>query len=193
MLPGAFNSAESRAAFARLVAELAASPTAVTRPDPAALTVREVLLAYLEHALRHYRGTDDNPTDEVRHVKASVRVVRELYGPIPAGEFGPLALKAVRERFVAAGWCRKTVNARVERVRWVFRWAVAEELVPPAVHQALTAVTGQQRGRTVAPEMEPVGPVEDAVVEATLPHLNRFVRGLIEFQRLTGYRPGEAC
>ncbi len=33
----------------------------------------------------------------------------------------------------------------------------------------------------------------DAVVDATLPHLNRHVRGLIEFQRLTGCRPGEAC
>src|SRR5581483_6249733 len=27
----------------------------------------------------------------------------------------------------------------------------------------------------------------------TLPFLNRHVRGLVEFQRLTGCRPGEAC
>ncbi len=52
---------------------------------------------------------------------------------------------------------------------------------------------GLPRGRTGARETEPIGPVEDAVVEATLPHLSRRVRGLVEFQRLTGCRPGEAC
>jgi integrase len=31
------------------------------------------------------------------------------------------------------------------------------------------------------------------VVDATIAHLNRHVRGLVEFQRLTGCRPGEAC
>ena len=31
------------------------------------------------------------------------------------------------------------------------------------------------------------------MVDATLPYLNRHVRGLVEFQRLTGCRPGEAC
>src|SRR5205823_5976804 len=79
------------------------------------------------------------------------------------------------------------------RVKRVFKWAVAEELVPPSVHQALAAVTGLQRGRTPARESEPVSPVDDARVTAVLPFLNRHVRGLIEFQRLTGCRPGEAC
>ncbi len=85
------------------------------------------------------------------------------------------------------------MNARVERGRRIFKWAVAEELVSPAVFQALVAVAGLQRGRTIAPDTEPIGPVEDSVVDATVPHLNRHVRGLIELQRLTGCRPGEAC
>jgi integrase len=38
-----------------------------------------------------------------------------------------------------------------------------------------------------------VGPVDDATVDATLPFLNRHVAGLVQFQRLTGCRPGEAC
>lgn len=103
------------------------------------------------------------------------------------------ALRAVREQFVAAGWCRKSVNQQAERVRRVFKWAASEELVPAAVSHALTTVGGLQRGRTPAPESPPVGPVDDAVVEAVLPGLNRHVRGLVEFQRLTGCRPGEAC
>src|SRR5262249_19251537 len=39
----------------------------------------------------------------------------------------------------------------------------------------------------------PVGPVDDAVVDATLPYLNRFVAGMVNFQRLTGCRSGEVC
>jgi integrase len=150
-------------------------------------------LAYDDHAERHYRGPDGNTTDELRHLRTACRFVRELYGLTPAAEFGPLALKAVRQKFIGESWCRKTVNARVERIRRIFKWAVAEELVPPAVYQALAAVSGLQRGRTVAPESEPVVPVDDAVVDAALPFLNRHVRGLVEFQRLTGCRPGEAC
>ncbi|MFO0803438.1 MAG: site-specific integrase [Gemmataceae bacterium] len=57
----------------------------------------------------------------------------------------------------------------------------------------MATVAGLQRGRTDAKETEPIGPVEESVVDATLPYLNRHVRGLIEFQRLTGCRPGEAC
>src|SRR5262249_21118148 len=89
--------------------------------------------------------------------------------------------------------CRPVVNRRIGRVKRVFKWAVAEELVPPAVHQAVTAVAGLQRGRTPAREPEPVGPVDDAHVDAVLPFLNRHVRGLVEFGRLTGCRRGEAC
>jgi integrase len=196
VLLGKFGSPESKAEYERVLAEIR-TPAGVVGFIQAAgktdLTIAELLLAYLEHAEKHYCGSDSTPTDEVRHLKTACRVVRELYGTVPAPEFGPLALKAVRERFIAAGWSRKTVNARIERVRRVFRWAVAEELVPPAVYQALTAVKGLQRGRTSARETEPILPVDDATVDATLAHLNRHVRGLVEFQRFTGCRPTEAC
>lgn len=198
LLPGAYGSPESQGAYARIVAELAVQPTPPPptvdgRAEPYGFSVNEVLLAYLGYAERHYRGPDGNPTEEVAAVKRVARHVREVYGHTPAREFGPLALKAVRHRFVGLGWGRRSVKQQVERVRRVFKWAVAEELVPPAVHQALAAVAGLQRGRTDAREPDPVGPVEDAAVDAVLPHLNRHVRGLVEFQRLTGCRPGEAC
>jgi len=192
MLPGSYDSPESRSAFARLVNELAISPIETLEPSDR-ITVNEVFLGYLVHAERHYRGEDGRQSEEVRHIKRACRFVRELYGTTPAKEFGPLKLKAVRQKYISAGWCRKTINARVDRVRRAFKWAVAEEMVPPSVYQAITAVSGLQRGRTSARESEPVLPVEDAVVAATLPHVNRHVRGLIELQRLTGCRPGEAC
>jgi integrase len=125
--------------------------------------------------------------------RLTCRYVRELYGSTPAVEFGPLALKAVRQRFIAAGWCRSLVNQRVGRVKRMFKWAAGEQLVPAAVHLALATVPGLQRGRSGVRESKPVEPVDDAVVDATLPYLNRYVRGLVQFQRLTGCRPGEAC
>jgi integrase len=173
--------------------ELASAPHATQQSDPEGVTVNEVLVAYLGHAEQHYRGPDGNPTGEVQHIKVVCRHVRELYGFALASDFGPLALKAVRERFIAVGWCRKTVNQQVERVRRAFKWAAAEELIPFECYHRLTAVTGLQRGRTAARESDPVSPVDDAVVDAVLPFLNRHVRGLVEFQRLTGCRPGEAC
>ena len=99
----------------------------------------------------------------------------------------------MRQKYIELGWCRKSVNQQTDRVRRAFKWAAEEELIPFEAYHRLTAVSGLRRGRTEAHEREPIGPVEDSVVDATLPQLNRHVRGLVEFQRLTGCRPGEAC
>jgi integrase len=192
LLPGAFNSPESRTALARFQLELETSPVAAVS-DPTGLTLAELLSAYLDHALRHYRGSDGKPTSEIYEVKVVIRALRELYADTPVAEFGPLALKAARQRWVNEDRARTECNRRVGIAKRIFKWAVSEELAPPEVYQAIATVTGLQKGRTSARETEPVGPVDDVVVDATLPHLNRHVRGLIEFQRLTGCRPGEAC
>lgn len=70
---------------------------------------------------------------------------------------------------------------------------MSEELIPPSIYQSVATISGLQKGRTTARETEPVKPIDDAVVDATLPFLTRHVRGLVQFQRLTGCRPGEAC
>jgi integrase len=94
---------------------------------------------------------------------------------------------------IERGWCRTLINRRVERVKRVFRWATAEELVPVGVYQALRAMPGLQRGRTAARESKPVTAVDTASVAATLPFVRPPVRAMIRLQELTGMRPGEAC
>ncbi|MFO0806223.1 MAG: site-specific integrase [Gemmataceae bacterium] len=190
LLPGAYNSKESKEAFARLQLELAAAAPAAASESGA---VSELFLAFLIHAEKHYRRADGSQTSELHEFKSLIRIVRPLYGDSPVSEFGPLALKAVRELLVAKGLCRSLINQRIGRLKRIFRWGVAEELVPETVYRALDAVAGLQAGRCDAPEAKPIGPVHESVVEATLPFLNRYVRGLVEFQRLTGCRPGEAC
>ena len=192
LLPGPFESEESRAAFGRLLLELATSP-AVAVARPATITVNEVLIAYYGHAEKYYSGPDGKPTKELGCMKAATKPVRELYGVLPAVQFGPLALRAVRQKMIDTGLCRGLVNRRTDRVKRVFKWAVAEELVPVATYEALRALAGLRQGRTEARESEPVKPVADDVVKATLSHLPPHVRGIIELIQHTGMRPAEAC
>jgi hypothetical protein len=70
---------------------------------------------------------------------------------------------------------------------------VAEALVPPAVLQALQAVAGLAEGRIEARQTEPVKPVPDAPVGAVPPHVLPPLAAMIDRQRLTGIRPGDAC
>jgi len=193
---GAHGTAASRAAYRQKLAEHdadreAGGALAAVSANP---TVAQVFVAFLRHAAKHYRRPDGTPTNEVQEYKALSVLVNEIYASLPAADFGPKKLKAVREMMVAKGWCRRTINQRIDRLRLVFKYAAAEELVPAAVFDALGTVTGLQKGRRPEiPESTKVPPVPDDVVEATLPHLGRHVRGMVEFQRLTGCRPTEAC
>jgi integrase len=192
---GKHGSPESRAEYDRLVSEWLANGRRLPRAGGAAgtdLTVTELVVAYVKFADGYY-VKNGRPTKEAGNIRLALRPLRRLYGPTPAREFGPLALKAVRGEMVRSGLCRTEVNKRVRHVTRCFRWAVAEELVPPSVHHGLKAVSGLRRGRTEARESEPVRPVPDAFVEAIRPQVSRQVWALIELQRLTGMRPGEAC
>lgn len=191
-LPGPFNSPESRAAFERLRVDVKAS--ARSRPAKAAPpTVAAVCAAYLRHAERYYRTPDGRPTSTVAHCKDVGQALCELYAHKPAAGFGPLMLKAALQRWADQRRTRSACNRRLCIAKRLFKWAVSEELVPATVYMGLVTVPGLQRGRTAATETDPVTPVDDATVDATLPLLNRHTRGLVEFQRLTSCRPGEAC
>ena len=70
---------------------------AIAARTPFVLVVEDVhwadaaLLAFLDHAERHYRLPDGTPTSEIYEVKIVVRALRELYGDKPVAEFGPCA------------------------------------------------------------------------------------------------------
>ena len=91
MLEGAYNSPESRSAFAALLLELQTAPHRAQSPAREGITLAELLLAYFDHAERHYRGPDGVPTSEIYEVKIVVRALRELYATTPVSQFGPFA------------------------------------------------------------------------------------------------------
>jgi integrase len=92
---------------------------------------------------------------------------------------------------VQRGQCRQHVNHGAQRVKRIFRWAVAEELIPPISFQALNAMEGLKRGHTDAREGKKVKPVPLAYVDAIEPFTSRPVWAMIQLQLLTGARPGE--
>lgn len=112
LLPGSFNSTESRTAFARLQLEMEAAPHHVQNAQHKGLMLTQMLVAYLEHAERHYCGSS-----EIVEVKIVVRALRELYGEKPVAEFGPLCVKAARQQWINENRSRTECNRRLGLIK----------------------------------------------------------------------------
>lgn len=188
---GPWKSKASIAEYDRLIGEWLANGR---RPPTAQsdLTILELANRYRKFAESYY-VKNGKQTGTMHGVRVAIRFLRENYGPTRVADFGPLALKALQMRMVEAGHCRRYANSNIDRIRRIFKWAVAEELVGPAVYQALATVPGLRKGRTLAREMPPVRPVDESTVNATLAYLPGVVADMVRLQRLTGCRPGEVC
>jgi integrase len=194
-LLGPYASKESREAYDRLVAEWLVHrgkiPTKAEE-EKQPLSVNELILAYWKFAVDYY-GFEAGDRGDAYCLRDALRVVRSLYGGTVARNFGPLSLKACRERMVEKGWSRTYTNAQVDRLRRMFRWAAEEELVPGSVYQNLRAVAGLRYGKTRAREAKRVKPVPPEHVEAARPYMPPVVRSMVDVQLLTGCRPAEVC
>jgi len=199
---GEHGTAESRELYHRIIAAWEANGRCL--PDvnlidaPATarqgMTIAALIREYWRWAKGYYH---------VKHsaaIKSALRLLRQHYGQTPAAEFGPKKLRLLREAMIQGfgreedfrrPWSRKYINAQVQRIRHMFKWAAAHELLPAGVHQSLCTLEPLKRGRTRARESERVGPVPDELLELVRPHLNRPVRALVELQLLTGARPAE--
>jgi integrase len=198
---GPYGSSESRRAYARFIALLGSQtsvgasegpsgPTVDVPAPPTALLIGELALQFYEHAKVYYRR-GGKQTGEATTIRACLRPLVNRFGDEPAAEFGARKLKQVREDMIALGWVRYTVNKGTSIVKRFFRWAAEEELVAAHVAGAVCMVKGLEKDRSHAREKEPVKPVADLVVEATLPHVSDIVGAMIRVMRLTGMRPGE--
>ncbi len=194
---GKHGTPESRERYRRLIAEWLcngqASPGSLSsssthQTDGKGVSINELVLAYWHFAVGYYRKNGE-PTGEIDNIRAALRPLRRLYGCSLGSEFGPDALELIQEEMIRAGLSRKVINARVSRIKRMFRWASRKRLVPPEIYAGLMAVDGLRRGRSGARETEPVKPVPVAHVAAVLPHVTVPVRVMIQIQELTGMRP----
>jgi integrase len=209
---GRWDSPESRAEYDRLISEWLVNGRGLAQPE-SALTLNELMVRYLRFAESYY-VKEGKATSELEAIRQALRPVKHLYGHTLAKDFGPLALKVVRqemvrhrivrkikvtdpetgkereeEKLLAVGLARKNINKQIGRIKRMFAWAVEEELLTVEVHAALVRVKGLRKGKGQAREKPRVRPVAPAIVEATLPHLPAMVRAMVEVQRLCGGRP----
>ena len=154
------------------------------------ITVAEVMAAYLKYAKGYY-VKDGKPTREYEIIREVCRKILPLYSKEKASNFGPLALKTVRQTMIDEDWSRRYINKQMDRIKRMFRWAAAEELIPASIPQTLQMVQGLKKGRTQAREIEPVLPVADSIVERTLEYLPEVPADMVRLQRFTGMRPQE--
>lgn len=194
---GQYGSVESRRLYGELIARLASGVDvsamkfgAGATIEAGEVTVNELCLAFMRHAATHY-VKNGQETDEIDCFKSAIRPLVELYGHELVNRFGPLALKAVRTKYVGNGWCRGYVNKSVNRVRHIFRWGVENELVEPGTLQKLEAVSPLLAGRTKAPDRPARKPVPQEQIDAVRSVLPQRHRDLVDLQLLTGARSGE--
>jgi len=162
------------------------------RVAPAGLLICQVAARYMDHCEVYYRDADGKKTSSLDNAKQAITAL-EPFEDLPAAAFGPKKLKEMRALLVQQGRPRVGCNTIVKAVKRLFRWAESEELVPAGSVHALDSVEPLKKGRTPAPELPRVKPVDDAVIDVTVQHLPRVVADMVRIQRLTGARPSEVC
>jgi integrase len=191
---GKFGSAESYEKLGELLSKIGAALQAKEESpalNPRRLTVHQLCDAYRMHCKIYYANT----RDERVLIGYSHRPLIEVCGVMLARDFGPLSLQKVRDRMLTMGkrklWSRRFINKQCGRIRRMFKWAVAQELVKPSVYAGLMALSPLVKGKTTARETEPVKPVDPALIKAVLPFCNRHVATMIQVQHLAGMRSCE--
>ncbi|MCC5823216.1 MAG: site-specific integrase [Phycisphaerales bacterium] len=194
---GPWGSPQAAQRYARLIAEWTAADGAVPRwakpraaSAGAGFSVLDLTEAYWYGRVRgRYAQT------HALTIRSALAALVAACGDLPADDLGPRAFREWRDGTVlpppaGRGWSRRYANAQAGRVRGMYRWAVAEELVRPATLEALRAAEPLRAARGESARAS-VPPVAWAAVDAVLPFVNRQVAAMIEVQRATGARPGE--
>lgn len=181
---GISGSPEAKAEYARLLAEAESRNHVAPLPHVPNLTVAELLVQYLKEKTR----PDQRAASRQRR---ALKRLRELYGHTEARLFAPRGFAALQATWVKEELSRRYVQHLAKEVRQFFRWAVAEEYIPESVANALWYT--EALAKDACPFRPRIRPVEDSVIDQTLPHLSQVVADMVRLQRWTGARPGEVC
>ena len=152
--------------------------------------ITHLVARFWQHAQSHYVKYGQ-PTGTHLNYRPVLRLLRAQCGDWLAKDFGPRALKALRDQLVEQGLSRRYINDNVDRIRSVFRFGVSEEIISATQLASLQSVSSVTAGQYESMERPPVTPVSKEQVAATLPHLPPMLRDMVVIQRLCGCRPGE--
>lgn len=127
-----YGSKISRTNYARVVERvLSGRAETAAAPSPSSLTVRQLADRYSAHAGSYYVKNDE-PTNEAAMVAKACQRAAEIFGNLPACDFGPLCLETVSNNLVAlrsigqdSSNSMRGGQARARRGRVFPRWATS--------------------------------------------------------------------
>jgi hypothetical protein len=159
---GTYDSPQSRQTYDRTIAEWLAAgraPELTEVGDAEGVTVTTLLAAFWAAAQTMYPAPPcapgKRPDGELGNFYDVVKLLKRLYGNTTAAEFGPRRLRALVAEMIRLGWARNYINRTTGRVKAIFRWGVAEEMLAPAVYQALaTCRRAQVRAKQCSRDRE---------------------------------------
>lgn len=96
-------------------------------------------MRYFEFAQK-YDVKNGKPTSEVDGIRLALRDLRKLYGDTAIDDFGPSAIKVLRNVMIERELARTTINKQIRRITRMFRWAVSEGLVKAETLVALQSL-----------------------------------------------------
>lgn len=182
---GKHGSPESYAKYQQMLAHVLAVGSLPTRTEGIP-TVRDIAAKYIE-ALRHESKSDSKEPDQQER---GLRELVAVFGDIPADEFSPVKMIALRARWIHKPLARATINMYHGYVVRAFQWAVENELIPAEVWTSLKSVRRITEVKVVKPTKR-VEAVDWKDVEAIRPYLSGVLWAAVQVQWLTGMRASE--
>jgi integrase len=154
--------------------------------EVAAKTLTSILAAWWPECKRRYVKGKGKLGGAVNW-QPVIRLLRENFGDLAADQVGPKMVRHLLELEAAKrDWSLTYCRDVLSKVKLIYRWAVAEELLDVAAYQRVV-LCSIRHGRQTTPKP----PVADEVVNQTLAHLSPKLAAMVRIQRLTGMRPGE--
>ena len=186
---GKHGSKASREEYERRIAEYLGNGRKLSPAQTkTGISCQELAIHFLEWAEGYY-VKNGRQTETFDHHKRAVALLVKHYGAESVDNFTPLALVFLQEQWIAKGYARLTVNRYVCVIKQAFRFGVKFGWVEANTLYALQAVDNLKAGRTKARESKDVKPVDDEIVDRTLPFLPPIVADMVRIQRLCGMRP----
>lgn len=179
---GPYGSPESKLKYDDLISTLVieGQPTATTK-------LTTLLAAWWAECKRRYGKHGKGRYGNAVCWRPVIRLLRENHGKEPAESLGPATLRRTIEREAdTRGWSLRYARDVLSKAKAIFKWGKNEELISSTAYERIRDVQIRE-GR----EKPPAPPVDDEVVNATLPNLTPLLAAMVRFQRLTGCRPGE--
>ena len=217
---GKFNSPEAWEFYTRLISEwmhrkkFAPSQSKEIPPsdDFNTLTIDELILRYFTFSEKYYA----NSLGELDKIRLALKPLRALYGKKLVREFGPKALKHVRETMTyertrtriqtdslgnktkiqkSSTLSQRTINQRINIITRMFSWASEEEIVPRDIYlaAALKQVRPIRDGRFGVKPPTKVSAADMNTYQELLLHLPGPVKAMLQLINLTAMRSGDVC